>query len=280
VGHGDREELIQRHWTAGRAAHPGVGIEAPAFADYLAERVARADDPRRALAEVHAADLYLACGCAAGNAAALAAFDRLILPRLRTTLRQVDRSPGFIDEMLQVLRVSLFVADGRKEPAIATYTGSTPLLVWLRVVAVRAALRRKRQDRRLGPLEDDELADRAAPPEDAEVLYLRQRYAGAFRAAFRQAFESLDHRGRTLLRQHFLDHLSLDRLAQLHQVHRATVARWIAACRADLSRDVRRLLLEQLGGRPSEISSLVRVVRSEIRSDLGRLVRQSVEKTG
>src|SRR5262245_24377427 len=60
--------------AAGRAAWPGVEVASDALAAYLAERAPDQTEPLAALRAMQTTDLYLACGCARGDAKAIAHF--------------------------------------------------------------------------------------------------------------------------------------------------------------------------------------------------------------
>src|SRR5438128_2172894 len=82
--------------------------------------------------------------------------------------------------------------------------------------------------------------------EDPELGRLKEHYAADFRLAVRGGIAALGRRERTLLRQHFIDGVSLDQLAVLHRVHRATIARWIAQARRTLLELIRASLSQRL----------------------------------
>src|SRR5262249_14723667 len=63
----------------GRAAWPGLEVEAKAFARHVAARIPAEADVAAALGACHAGDLHLACACAAGDARAIETFDREML---------------------------------------------------------------------------------------------------------------------------------------------------------------------------------------------------------
>jgi RNA polymerase sigma-70 factor (ECF subfamily) len=124
--------------------------------------------------------------------------------------------------------------------------------------------------RRLGggreiPTEAAELADRMRQPSvDPRLDDLRRRYRGDFAAAFRAALAALPVRERNLLRQHHMDGLTIDQLAGLYRVHRATAARWVARARTTLSGETRRRLMERLGVATQDADSIIRLVRSQL----------------
>src|SRR5439155_27001611 len=93
---------------------------------------------------------------------------------------------------------------------------------------------------------DAELDRLVGADPDPETALLRARYASAANEALREAFASLDARERNLLRQHFVDRLSIDDLGPLYGVHRATVARWLERAREALEARTRKLLMERL----------------------------------
>jgi RNA polymerase sigma-70 factor (ECF subfamily) len=250
---------------AGRAAWPDVAVEPDAFERFVAAREPDADQR----AALHAADLYLACACAAGDPAALFAFERAYLAHIDGFLRGVRPTPDLVDEVRQVLREKLFLGD---RPRIADYSGRGTLASWLRVAAVRAASNLRRSEGARDRVE----AKAPAPspvPIDPELALVRARHACEFERALRDAFAALDERERNLLRLHFLDGLGIDGLAPVFGVHRATVARWLAAARTRLHDGVIALLQARLDVDARELESLARVVRSELEISLKSLFR-------
>src|SRR5262249_58423290 len=105
---------------------------------------------------VHAADLWLAAACAAGDSIALARFEERYMQPLNAVLRATGLGPDEIDEVKQELRRKILVSDG-ETPRIADYSGRADLRTWIRTAAVRTSidLMRRRRD---VPVEDEELA--------------------------------------------------------------------------------------------------------------------------
>jgi RNA polymerase sigma-70 factor (ECF subfamily) len=83
-------------------------------------------------------------------------------------------------------------------------------------------------------------------------------------AVLRDAVNSLPSRYLRLLRQHYLEELSLDDLATLERVHRTTVARWLAVARANATERIHQLLQERLKSSREESDSLIRLLRSRL----------------
>jgi RNA polymerase sigma-70 factor (ECF subfamily) len=110
-------------------------------------------------------------------------------------------------------------------------------------------------------------AARATP----ELERLKVHYRDAFQDALDRALVSLAPRQRALLRMHHVDGYTLDRLATIHQVHRATVARWLSDAREQIVRETHRLLGERFALTPSEIASLAAIVESQLAISLTQL---------
>jgi RNA polymerase sigma-70 factor, ECF subfamily len=244
-----------------RAVWPTVDVAA----DVFTARVLAAVAAGATLDQVHASDLYLACGCAAGSRAALAMFEEAILSDVPTFLARFRRDAAFSDEVAQLLRHKLFVGPS---PKIAEYAGRGPLRAWVRVAAVRTAVNL------LGAGETVPGSDRdeADVLDGADVALLKARYRGPFRDALNASILALSTKERTLLRMHHVDGFTLDRLATVHRVHRATVARWLAAVRAQIVKGVRDRLVTELALSPAEVDSLATVIHSQLELSVGRLL--------
>ncbi|HEX9105397.1 MAG TPA: sigma factor-like helix-turn-helix DNA-binding protein, partial [Polyangia bacterium] len=209
-----------------RAAWPGLELDDAGFAAHAARCLEGGGDP----VALHAGDLWLAYGCAVGDEAALGAFDRELLSQVGLLLARLQPTPQLVDEVCQRLREKLLVAPPGAQPRIVDYAGRGPLVAWVRVAAVRAALDLLRAGgaRADADVEPDDLAA-AAASSSPELDYLKQRYRPQFEAAFQDALRALDSEQRNVLRLHVLEGLNIEQIGALFKVHRSTVARWIAA---------------------------------------------------
>jgi RNA polymerase sigma-70 factor (ECF subfamily) len=267
---GDRElaaALEAMHQT-GCASWSTVELSVDEFARHLASC---AGEPLTVswLCGRPATDLYLACACAHGVHTALAAFDEHYLSHVRAFLSHMRPDAEFVDECRQLLREKLFVGAA---PKIAEYTGRGSLLGWLRVATVRTALNLRRSRALIAG------ARRAPSPVEAESIdepersYLQDRYRDAFRAAIEESFAVLSSEQRNLLRMHFMDGMTLHQLATLFQVHRATVARWIAQTRRSVLDATRTHLQQQLELDTAELDSMMRLLDSQLELSIGHLL--------
>lgn len=248
----ERDERLAGLMAAARGAWPGVEVGEEVFADYLATR--------HAAGSPHASDLYLACACARGDQVAIAAFLREMVPHIEAAVLGLGADPAQVDEVRAQLCDALLVGSS---PGIASYAGRGQLRSWVRSIAVRMGMRQLGRTRAAAG-GDDVLASLAAEADDPEIEHLKARYGAAFRAAFADALAALTARQRNLLRQHYLDELTVDQLGALYRVHRATAARWVAAAREALFDDTRRRMIEALGLAPTEYDSLLRLLHSQL----------------
>lgn len=263
---------------SGRAAHPDIAPPADieAFVGTRHQAALRATDP-----DARAADLYLAAACAAGDTVAIARVDAMLPGVVRPALARLGLPQSDDDEIVQRVRVALMVSDEKGARGIAGYSGRGDLRAYLRAVAVRLAL--KRLERESGvpgggapaptdPGPDEVLAMLPAAEDSPETRLLKERCRDEVRSAFDAALASLSPRERTILRQHHVDGLTIDQLARLHGVHRATCARWIEAARAGLLRRIRRRLRDAVGLDERELDSVIGLVRSQLDLSLSRLL--------
>jgi RNA polymerase sigma-70 factor (ECF subfamily) len=247
-----------------RGAWPGLDA-GDAFAEYLAARWPDGATLDEWLAGAHASDLWLTCACARGVPGAIEAFDRAHLGAVADYLARSRADAALVEDVRQSLREKLFVGGGRK---IEEYSGRGPLGGWIRVLAVRAAidLRRRRGERA------PDLRGEQPQAIDPELGYLADRYRGHVEEAFRRSLGALDGEQRTLLRMHFVDGVTLDELARLKNLHRATIARRLQHARRVIFEETSRHLRERLSLSTEELTSLVGLVRSQLQISVARLL--------
>ncbi len=270
----DLDRALERVVESGRAAWPQLGLAPEIFAAHVAERLLPGEPLETALSALHAGDLYLACACAAGLPESLAAFDR-ILDGARPFIARVDGSPGFTDEVRQVLRERLLVAPPGRAPRIADYSGRGELSNWVGVAAQRAAISLRRREKATDELDDDLLDSGPDLQSTAEIEYLKARHKEDFKAALQEAFKELSDRERLLIKLYYVDGLNLHKLARLQQVNASTISRWLAAARGSLLDGVQRRLHERLRLSTGEFDSLARLVQSSLEVSLFRMLDDS-----
>jgi RNA polymerase sigma-70 factor (ECF subfamily) len=247
----------------GRRAWPALAFDPELFL-----RAASAFAPER-LDKLHAADLYLACACAAGAPGAANALEQQCFSVVPSALASLDRSPDFADEVRQGLRERLFLARGAQPPGVASYSGAGPLAAWVRVCARRVALNLLAA-RRPAPLEDDDLLDLAAPETSPELRILKDTFAAELKSALHGALEALPVRDRVMLRMYYVEGVSTVRIGAIYGVHQSGISRTLSAAREKLLAETRRLMAEKLRITPAELESLVGMVMSRLDLSLAR----------
>jgi RNA polymerase sigma-70 factor, ECF subfamily len=268
---GDRDWLTREEF----AAELGVRLDAdahevPSWWDHL-----------------HAADLYLACACSRGVPAAIARFESIYGAEIARTAERFQRQGLPAEDLLQLLRKKLFLAElaaaagpasGRApepRPRIASYTGQGFLQNWVRVTATRTFIDsiRVQGDAQETPLADQLAAMLPEPGADPELQLLKREHARAFKAAFADAVAALDGSDRLVLRQHFCERLTIDQIGALYHLHRATAARRLGRARQALLAATRAALARRLGVSPLEIEGVLELIASRMEASVERLLR-------
>jgi RNA polymerase sigma-70 factor (ECF subfamily) len=264
---------LDEMWRAARATWPSVELGEPAFISHLALHLSEHVPAADALQQLCTADLYLACACATGNADAIAAFERHCLTDLDRALARLRVGPDVIAEVKQRVRCRVLLAD-RGRPRIVDFSGRGTLRAWVRVIAVREALRVTRWSQREIHTDDDELLQGFVTSEALGLEHLKDQYRRAFTQAFDRALRELPVRDKTMLRQHVLDGLTIDRLGALYRLHRATAARTLERARRAVLAATRAHMRAELEVGSTELSSILRSIRSRLEISLRGLRRR------
>jgi RNA polymerase sigma-70 factor (ECF subfamily) len=258
------ESALRRADAEGRKAWPDVPLEPEVFAAHIADRVRGRSDVAGAIATLHAADLFLACACSNGIPAALAELERVHVSRVPGLVRRIDRCPAFADEVSQSIREAFLVRPDGAPSRIAEYSGRGALSSWIRVVAVRTALRIRHEQRRTTVPIDAETEEELPGVVDPELNYLKIRYGRAYEEAIRAALGSLPNQDALLLKLNYVDGLNIDRIGALFRVDRSTVARWRARILGALLANIREILERRVSLTASQFDSLLALVRSQL----------------
>lgn len=262
--------------AAARARWPDANLTEEAFAEALAARIAGQQDLASGLPRLRIEDLFLAQWCATGDARAIMVFEQIHRADLDAALARFRKLPVHADELRQTLRIKLFVRTGARAARIADYSGFGFLQNWLRVTAVRTLLdvgRSERARRLEEVLADDDLLGHPALAPDLASSFSREELGRAIKTAFARAVAGLSPRQRNFLRHAQVDMLTLDQIAALYGVHRATVARTLAQARAELSERTRKELRAALALSEDSLASVVRAADSRLDLSLSRVLQ-------
>jgi RNA polymerase sigma-70 factor (ECF subfamily) len=260
-------DALSRAVARAQRAWPTLTIEPDEFAAWLAPRSADLAGPP-ALEALRVEALALAFACGKNDAVAIALFEREHARDIDFALVRAHVPAAAVGDVRQRVLERLFVGPSAK---IASYSGTGELGHWVRTVATRVAVSSQRGR---APLDRVVATPSAVPdsPRDPELDWLRRQYQAEFRAAFGVALGTLDEDDRVMLRFKFVDGLTLDDLARLYGIHRATVARRLAAIRESVVQATREHLGGPLRVRRQDLASLVRLVRSDFELSLSRLL--------
>jgi RNA polymerase sigma-70 factor (ECF subfamily) len=257
-----KDEVVEAVAARARKKWPEIELRS----DWLALHLSQLQDADSNL-ERFGDDLALACACCNADAVALRVLDRDYIARAAPALAKFRAGDDFVAEVSQELRHRLLLPPS---PRLAKYTGTGPLLSWIRMVLIRVALDTKRGLRLRADAEiAAELVDIRQLPVDAIDAH---RYRSAIDVALAEVFARLRPDERTLLRLHYLDGLSLEALGALNGVHRATVARWLANLRERLLQALESEMTVRHRLTKSEFWSVFRRVKSDLDAYVGALV--------
>lgn len=176
--------------------------------------------------------------------------------RIPAFVASMKLDAALVDDVAQDVRQKLLVGE---PPKILAYVGRGSLSALIRVTATRTAISALRK----GGRETQELElDRAIGELDPERRHLNDHYRVIFRDSFAAAVRSLETRERNMLRLHFLQRVTLQQLASMYGVHRATVVRQLASIREKIAKSTRHELKSHGAVGASDLESIVDLLKS------------------
>lgn len=251
-------------WEQARANRPGVAVPLDAFARALAGA-----DP----ATLATDDVYLALACAAGDRLACEAFDREHVARIPSFLARIERDASVLDEVMQRVRTRVLVGDGERPARVGDYAGRGSLSAWVRVVALRTHAHLVAERRSAHRLESDAALDFDAAVIPLDLAVARQEHRATVERALAAALRGLPPRDRTVLRMHYVDGLSLEKIGRVYAVDKATVSRWLRATRERIADDALAQVQEETGANAEDARSLLGLLLSAMSLSLPGLLR-------
>jgi RNA polymerase sigma-70 factor (ECF subfamily) len=243
-----------------------VAAGASSFRKYLA----KIDATSKAV-EAHGPDLALAFMCSLGDQRALAVFEREHLSAIPDYVARLHLSEDLLQELLQILRVSLFTGPS---PRIHRYSGKGPLGAWLRIVSLRCAFDELKRPLAEAAL-DSTLLDLFASAHDVERDVSQAEWRARLHDAVEASLGALTAREKTILRLHYVEGLNVETIGTIYRVHRATVARWILGIRGDVMSALRRTFANKADARSSEIRGLFADLDRQLTFSISRVLRAS-----
>lgn len=251
----------------------GLSVDRASVIATFAAKLAGDDPPALTVAGV--AEVALALACVAGDATALAIFDKQYLDVVPVALSAMKLPAATVEDVRATVRDKLLLAENGRPARVVDYAGRGRLRGLIQVTATRTAIDRIRHEQREVELPSD--APLAAPG-NIELSLIKAQYREAFVAGFTASVAKLERRDRNLLRLHLLGGVTLEQLAQMYGVHRATVVRWLASARAALFDGTRDHVAAKLSAPAEELDEMFDLVRSRVELSVERLLA-SVERS-
>ncbi len=260
------DAAVRAALAGARRAFPTLGASDERLAAALRARLEGEEDPLAALAAMHVDEVVLADAGALGDPEAIAVLEARYLPEVRAALGRVGLRDAALDDAAQLVREALLVSSGGRPPRLAGYAGRGPLGGWLCAIAMRKGIALRRSERGHDRFDDDAHAGAvgAIGADDLELAYLKKTYGVAFKEAFSVAFAALPTSDRVLLKQRLASGMSVAAIGALHGVHASTISRWVADARERLVAATRDEMMRRLGAGRAEVSSLLRLIQSEV----------------
>lgn len=254
-------------FEAARAEHPSLTVSEDAFRDH----VTRHADEAGELEGMRAGDLFLACACACGDERAVAIFRERYASDIDRALARVRVGAMDTEDLAQELARRMLVPPAAK---IADFSGRGDLRAWVRVVATRFALdiARLKKNGVERPVEESHFAAMPAASDSPDIAFFRRHYKEQVKVAIEDAARSLAAEERNALREHYVRGLTVDQIAEVHGIHRATAARRVQRAREVLVDAVKKILADRHGLEGRDLASVMGLVRSQLQITMDRVL--------
>ncbi len=245
--------------------HPTLTGNSAEFAKHIAGLVGEGT----LVEDIRATDLYVAWCCTQGCSAALEHFWTSCVPTARRAAFSVTKNEDLAEDVVQDVLQKLIVGTSDKPGTLASYQGRSKLERWLRSVTVRAAISASRKSSQKATTESEEtLMQVPAVDDDPELALLKETSSEMVETALRDSLRELDSETRLVLQQHLIDGLTIDQLASIYRIHRATAARRIAKAREALLAATRQKLRSTIQMTGGELDSLINFAQSRVKLSL------------
>jgi RNA polymerase sigma-70 factor (ECF subfamily) len=267
----DALEALATLFEAGKSEHSSLSIEPAAFEAHVARHVSSAGTAAAEIGALRAGDLFLACACARGDERAVAIFRERYGADVDRALARVRVASMETQDLSQELARRMLVPP---DPKIADYSGRGDLRAWVRVVATRFALdlARLKKNNAERPTDESSFASLPAASDSPELAVFRRLYQQEVKLAIEEAARSLGVEERNALREHYVRGLTVDQIAEVHGIHRATAARRVQRARDVLIASVKATLTARHGLAGRDLVSIMGLVRSQLHVTMDRVL--------
>jgi RNA polymerase sigma-70 factor (ECF subfamily) len=207
------------------------------------------------LSSLNAAELALACACAAGIGAAWDHFMAKFRPELYRAAGAIAARSGGGDAAARDLADSLYAElyglrdpEGQRKSLLDYYHGRSKLSTWLHAILAQRhvdEIRRSRKTESLDePAEEGELVNEPAAPSSAPDPE-REGYLAMLQAALTATLGALPPRDRLRMAYYYAQDLTLAQIGRLMREHESTVSRQLERTRKDIRKAVESALRQE-----------------------------------
>lgn len=243
---------------------------APAI-DVLREWVA----PMNASADSLDPGVALACALFHQVPEARTAFEKHVVPRVRQGLQRAGATGFELDELVQDALTRVLVENGGER--LKQFRGQGTFAAFVVTVAMRLFSTRRGKTRHESGGEGLDALPLAL---DLEKHLSRHQNRAHFAEAFRGALDALDPRQRTLLKLSLVNGSSIDELAPMYQVSRASVARWLVQAREQLRAETLKRLAGTTRLERGDLEGLMASLESGFDVSLRRFIAEATPSIG
>lgn len=275
----DFEDQLRCAWEVGRAPWPQVAVPADVFVRHLAQRIPKesAGLPlERVLAQFTLSDLYFACACVHDVPASIEMLERHYMAKLPALLGRLNLSDMAIDDVCQSVRIHLLLGTSESGPQLAEYTGRGSLLNWIRVIAVRMALKQGGAVREKVLEENTIDALEAMPSSEGgtDLELIKRRHVPDFLQAMYEAFAELSDEQRKHLRLHYIERVSTTRMGMQLGKSQSVISRRLKTTRKVVRDGTKRRLKEWLELSSKEFTSLFDIIESQLDLSISQIFKK------
>jgi RNA polymerase sigma-70 factor, ECF subfamily len=217
----------------------------------------------------------LACGLFHQHPEAQRSFTLHVAPRVKAALHRAGASSVESDELMQASLTRVLVENGGER--LKQYRGHGTFPAFVITVALRLFTNARTA---LKPQSSDDGLDRLPAALDLERHLARSQHRAHFARAFQAALDALAPRQRTLLKMNLVNGSSIDELAPMYQVSRATVARWLAQSRDALRLETLRRLSVTTRLDGDDLEGLMASLESSFDVSLRRFITEATPAPG
>lgn len=270
------DENLRRIYYLAQQTWPDIHLAAEIFLSYLARQLP--PDTTDILQSLHLLendDIYFVCACLEKIPEAIHAFETEVLKKMEIPLLNLLKSREMLDDLKGQLIQKFIYGNANSQPKIAGYRGKKKLRNWIYIAAMRQALTVLQKNKKEKPLTDLDYKQLSAMGDDPELQYLKVVCRKKFAAAFQTALSSLSFKDRNILRYHYIEGLSVDKIAKINNVHRVTVSKWLMAIRQQLLTQIQTILLADLNINQNTFQSMFQLIKSQFNVSICQYLKKS-----